>query len=71
MEESLIEESESENACADEAAPALIAVHRTESCDVVAVGSELRVFDLNSQVRIFYILASLISIFEGINSKAT
>jgi hypothetical protein len=53
MEESLIEESESENACADEAAPALIAVHQTESCDVVAVGSELRVFDLKLEFFIF------------------
>ncbi|KAF3322868.1 tRNA (guanine-N(7)-)-methyltransferase non-catalytic subunit wdr4 [Carex littledalei] len=46
MEESLVEESESGNACTDEAAPALIAVHPTESSVVVAVGSELRVFDL-------------------------
>ncbi|KAJ4753514.1 tRNA (guanine-N(7)-)-methyltransferase non-catalytic subunit [Rhynchospora pubera] len=46
MEEVLIEESESGNSCTDEAAPALIAVHPTESSVVVAVGSELRVFDL-------------------------
>lgn len=49
MEESLIEESDSGNACTDEAAPALIAVHPTEGSVVVAVGSELRVFDLKSE----------------------
>jgi hypothetical protein len=53
MEESLIEESEGGNACTDEAAPALIAVHPTESCVVVAVGSGLRVFDLKLEFLMF------------------